>query len=202
MARAYVDTLKKWEPREFSVWVGINDSKETLVFFKGDIGYRDASVHLEYDEQVQKRLETSINQAISWAAIARENGADTQKGLECFGYDPYGTCKKYSSTSSSNQVAFGFFSSNGGKQTDLTIELSDRDNRYRNDTFYFDLPSIKKIKVVVEAIPEKILVVEKKFRDSEKLFTKSDRIPKQKADKNDTVKKILEELNRIGKVDN
>ena len=34
MARAYVDTLKKWEPREFSVWVGINDSKETLVFLR------------------------------------------------------------------------------------------------------------------------------------------------------------------------
>jgi len=67
---------------------------------------------------------------------SQEKKADTSKGLGCFGVDKYGLCEKSSSASDEGQMSLQFFSANSGSQTDLIVDIIDRENQFYKANIY------------------------------------------------------------------
>lgn len=153
--RSYVDVLKRWTPRSLSLWVGSEKGKDFL-FFEGETGLKAATVMIPYNKQVQANLEKILDKSLKWADVAKVNNADTEKPLACFGRDEYNLCAKHGSSYKSNQLAFRFYAANGGQQTDLIVDIKDRDNEFYAEKIYLGYQAIVHFKKVVGRIPESL----------------------------------------------
>ncbi len=153
-ARAYVDVLKQWTNRQFSIWVGIGDDGTEYIFFRGETGLRDADVREFYNQKIQQKLEHYIAKGIEWSGIAKQNNADTSKAIGCFGSDAHGLCAKKGNAFEANQMGVSFFANNGGRQTDLILDIWDRRNQFVEEQLYLNLSAMKQLERVVKQIPE------------------------------------------------
>ncbi len=165
-ARSYVDVLKKWTNRDFSIWVGVNNGQK-IIFFRGETGLKDASVNVYYGYGIQQKIEKIVSKSIEWSDIAKKNNADTSKGLGCLGYDRYEHCEEDGSAYKENQIGFRFFSANKGKQTDLVISIVDADNQFIKESLYLNLAAMKKLKKIIALIPKKFETAEKTDKNKE-----------------------------------
>jgi hypothetical protein len=145
IGREYNDVWKRWFDKQFSIWVGIDDKKEEYIFFKANTGLGDATVVVTNTNELMDKLEKAILKAIEWSDVARKNKADTTKGLGCFGPDAHGLCEKNSSAYKKGQMSLTFFAANGGKQTDLIVNIIDKDNQFVKSSIYIGLPQMKKL---------------------------------------------------------
>lgn len=153
-ARSYNDLLNRWLPQDFSIWIGTSEGTD-YIFFKAETGLKPAMVTEEYGPATQTKLKEIVSKAIRWAGIAEKNKADTTKGLGCFGMKSNERCKKDGNAFDRNQMGVSFFAANGGKQTDLILDIKDRENQFYAAQLYLNLEKIKELQRVIEQIPDR-----------------------------------------------
>lgn len=169
-AREYNDVLKTWVDREFSIWVGVGSKKQPYLFFQGDTGLGDATVRVKYAPEIRNKLEHILTKAIEWSQIAYSNEADASKGLGCLGWDRHKLCEEYSSPFGANQISFTFYAANSGKQTDLVVDITDRNNRFDKATLHIDLKGMTTLLGSVKAIDSSLERAREKAIKQEELF--------------------------------
>lgn len=145
------EVWKRWFDKKFSIWVGAHRKDENLIF-KAETGLGDATVTVNYTKAVRDKLERAVTKAIEWSEVAKKNQADTTKGLGCFGNDLYGICEKDGNAFEENQMGLSFFAANGGKQTNLVIDIIDDGNQFIKATIYIDLPQMKQLLGNIQSI--------------------------------------------------
>ncbi len=147
--KEYYSMQKRWYEREFSVWMGVTNNKKILLVFKGETGVGTATVLGRDAMRSSNKLLKAVSKALEWAEIARDNYADTSRGLGCFGPDPYGTCEKSSTATEAGQMSLRFFSANEGRQTDLIIQIIDGQDAIKEAKIYIDYEGMKKLRDVI-----------------------------------------------------
>lgn len=147
--REYYNMYKRWYEREFSIWMGVTNNKKVLLVFKGETGVGMATVVERDAMRSSNKLLNAVSKAIEWAEIARDNYADTSRGLGCFGADPVGTCERSSKATEAGQMSLRFFAANEGRQTDLIIHIIDRQGAIKEAKIYIDYEGMKKLRDVI-----------------------------------------------------
>ncbi|MDY6973719.1 MAG: hypothetical protein SV775_15555 [Thermodesulfobacteriota bacterium] len=143
--REHNEMLNRWIERDFSIWVGVDEGNNEYIFFKGDTGLSTASVMVDNTKSTREKFTSAVSKAIEWSGVAKKNKADTTKGLGCFGVDKYGLCEKNSSAFDEGQMSLKFFSANSGNQTDLIVDIIDRDNQFYKASIYIETSEMKKL---------------------------------------------------------
>lgn len=169
VGQEYNDVWKRWFDKKFSIWVGVSENNTEYIFFKGETGLGDATVMVQNSKTTREKLRKAVVKAIEWSDVARKNQADTTKSLGCFGRDKYDLCEKNGEAFDENQVGLKFFAANSGKQTNLIINIVDRDNQFIKASIYVDLPEMKKMLDAVYQI-ESALEKARKTAKDQKLF--------------------------------
>jgi len=164
VGKTYNELLDRWLENDFSIWVGVSERGNEVLLFKGEAGFGDATVTARYTADLQGHLEEAVSKAIKWSAIARDNKADTSRGLGCFGGASDDICRKRGNAYDENQLGMSFFANNGGKQTDLILDLIDRDNQFIKTDIYLNTEKMKQLLEVVRHIPGRF----KKARETAK----------------------------------
>jgi hypothetical protein len=161
----YYSMQKQWHERELSIWIGITVDKKVLLVFKGETGVGMAAV-IENDVlKAGNELLAKVSKAIEWAEVARNNYADTSRGLGCFGADPNKTCERSSKATAADQMSLRFFAANEGRQADLIMHIIDRQSPFKEAEIYFDYTAMKKLREVVYQIED---AYEKAKKNAEK----------------------------------
>ena len=155
VGRTYNELLDRWLENDFSIWVGVSERGNKILLFEGETGLGEATVSARYTADLQRHLEEAVSKAIKWSAIARENNADTSRGLNCFGGASDDICRKRGNAYEENQLGMSFFANNGGKQTDLILDLIDRDNQFIKTDIYLNLEKMKLLLEVIKHIPDR-----------------------------------------------
>ncbi len=150
--REHNDMLNRWLDRDFGIWVGVDDKGNEHILFKADTGLSKATVMVDNTKSIREKLKKAVTKAIEWSAVAKKNKADTTKGLSCFGVDKYNLCEKNSAAFDEGQMSLKFFSANNGSQTDLIIDIIDRDNQFYKASIYITTSEMKKLLKAVEGI--------------------------------------------------
>ena len=163
--REYNDMLERWIDRDFSIWVGVGDDNNEYIFFEGETGLSKATVMVDNTTSVRGKLEKAVSKAIEWSGVAKKNKADTTKGLGCFGVDKYGLCEKNSSAFDEGQMSLKFFSANSGSQTDLIVDIIDRDNQFYKASIYIGTSEMKKLLAAVKGIDAAFAKARKTAKD-------------------------------------
>ena len=143
--REHNEMLNRWIERDFSIWVGVDERNNEYIFFKGDTGLSTATVMVDNTKSIREKFTSAVSKAIEWSEVAKKNKADTTKGLGCFGVDKYGICEKNSSAFDEGQMSLTFFSANSGNQTDLIVDIVDRDNQFYKASIYIETSEMKKL---------------------------------------------------------
>jgi len=143
--REHNEMLNRWIDRDFSIWVGVNERNDEYIFFKGDTGLSTATMRVNNTKSIKEKFTNAISKAIEWSEVAKKNKADTTKGLGCFGVDKYGLCEKNSSAFDKGQMSLKFFSANNGNQTDLIVDIIDRNNQFYKASIYIKTSEMKKL---------------------------------------------------------
>ncbi len=143
--REHNEMLNRWIERDFSIWVGVDERNNEYIFFKGDTGLSTAVVMVDNTKSIREKFTSAVSKAIEWSGVAKKNKADTTKGLGCFGVDKYGICEKNSSAFDEGQMSLKFFSANSGSQTDLIVDIVDRDNQFYKASIYIETSEMKKL---------------------------------------------------------
>lgn len=133
--------------KQFTLWVGVDESGGEHLLFKVDA----AMVAVSYSQEVRQKLERLVGEAIESADAARKNNADASKLLGCLGSRSK-ACEKKGSTFRQNQLGFGFVATDGGQQADLVLSLVDRENPFLAATLHVGLPEMKRLLAVVQMI--------------------------------------------------
>ncbi|MBC2714852.1 MAG: hypothetical protein HF978_06020 [Desulfobacteraceae bacterium] len=165
VGQEYNDVWKSWFDRKFSIWVGVNNNNKEYIFFKGETGLGDATVMVQNSKARMDKLKGAVTKALEWSDVARKNQADTSKGLGCFGDDEYNLCGKDGSAYKENQMGLSFFAANSGKQTNLVINIVDRDNQFIKTSIYIDMIEMKKMLNVVDNIENEFEKARKTAKD-------------------------------------
>ena len=171
-ARDYVGSFDRWIDRQFSIWIKIYLGRE-YIEFSGETGLGKADVTMIYDQDIQQQLELYIAKGIEWAAIAKQNNADTSKALGCLSRDPYWGCTTGGYASKANQMGVRFFAAFGGSQTELVFDIKDEYNEFLEVTLYFNLSAMRQLERVVIQIPETLQQarkMEKTYQENQDLF--------------------------------
>lgn len=151
--REYIESLKRWVDRNLSVWVGVDKYDNRHVLVKGDSTLSIVTVRIYVSQEDD--LKEAISKAIEWSNVAKENNAETTKGLGCYGIlDEYGVCKDESTAFQEGQMSLKFFSANNGQQTDLIVSLIDRSNQFYKTHIYLDEQQMRVLKDAIEKIPQ------------------------------------------------
>ncbi|MDA0226860.1 MAG: hypothetical protein O3C03_06550 [Proteobacteria bacterium] len=146
------DVINRWVPRDVSLWVGIDgDTEYLIVRTETGLGVDDAMIEPAVD--ATEKLRSILTKAISWSDIARKNKADTTKELGCLGGKEWDVshCERYGRPKG-GQVAFTFFSTRGGKQTSLILEIIDVENQFKKAQVYLDLNGMKRLREAVTRV--------------------------------------------------
>lgn len=152
----YNETLERWIPRTFSIWVGVSEQGREYIFFQGETSLKPATVQARYKTATVKKLKDLLNKALEWSEVARENKADTSQKLGCFGDDRYSSCENSGNAYEKNQMGLSFFASREGQQTNLIIDMIDGSNQFIKTEIYFDPPQIRQIAQAAEQIKAKL----------------------------------------------
>jgi len=169
IAKEHNELLHRWIPRSFSVWVGVDQKKTEYLIFKADTGLKEAVVSVRYTKATRDKLGRMLTKALEWTEVARKNEADTSKGLGCFGDDPSGLCAKDGNALDENQMGLSFFAASRGQQTDLIIDIIDRENQFIKVTIYFELLQMRQLLDVARGI-ESALKEAKQATSKQELF--------------------------------
>lgn len=145
------DVLNRWVNREFSVWVGAEGKSEYLVF-QATTSLKPATVLVDFKPATREKLRKAVSKAIEWSEVARKNHADATKGLDCFGDDRNGLCAKDGQAYQENQLGMSFFAANGGQQTNLILNVIDRENQFTKAQIYLALPQMTQLLQVIDSI--------------------------------------------------
>lgn len=143
--REYIERLNRWVDRDFSIWVGVDERNNEYIFFKGKTALSTVTVMVDNTKSIREKFTSAVSKAIEWSGVAKKNKADTTKGLGCFGADKHGICEKNSSAYDAGQMSLKFFSANSGNQTDLIVDIVDRDNQLYKASIYLEASEMKKL---------------------------------------------------------
>ncbi|WP_404419021.1 hypothetical protein [Marinospirillum sp.] len=143
--REHNEMLNRWIERDFSIWVGVDERNSEYIFFKVNTALSTATVMVENTKSIKEKFTDAVSKAIDWSEVAKKSKADTTKGLGCFGVDRYGHCEKNSSAFDEGQMGLKFFSANSGNQTDLIVDIVDRNNQFYKATIYIETVEMKKL---------------------------------------------------------
>ena len=163
--RTHNDILKRWLDSNFSIWVGVGSDNSETILFKGATGIGDATVMIEYSQAVQSKLESAVSKALEWAGVARKHKADTSKSLGCFGRDRHGLCAETGDAHDENQMGLTFFAAGSGKQTDLIIDIIDRNNQFIKSKIYLNVEKLKVLRRNIKAIAKAMQRAKKTARN-------------------------------------
>ena len=147
----YDDVWKRWFDKKFSVWVGVEDNYEGILF-KAETGLGIVTVTDKNSKIMREKLRKAVVKAIEWSDVARKNRADASNSLGCFGYGIIGFSEESGTAFDENQMCLKFFAANGGTQTNLIISLVDRRNKFIKTTIYLNLQKMKEMLNVVDQI--------------------------------------------------
>ncbi len=145
--RSYVEILKTWADRTVTVETG----NKGQIYIYADTGLGQAVASTSDTKNTRERLEKAVSKAIEWAKVAQENKADTEKQLGCFDYE--GSCGDRTAEGT-GMFSFSFFAANGGKQTDLILNLVDYENEYKKAVIYIPAAQMGNLLAAIKAIED------------------------------------------------
>lgn len=141
----YVKAIDQVVKRNFRIFVSADKGRERIIF-SGDNSIGSAYTLIEYNENNVRVLDEVISKALEWAKVAKENKAEAQKPLGCFGMSgllPV-DCDGYAH--GANGLAFRFVSGFQGEVIFLSITMVDIGNKYKEATINVnDEPEIRKL---------------------------------------------------------
>ena len=159
--------------KDIEISVGSNGTEAT-VRFNYEMGIGEIDIDYEFiikgneivieNNPSFNKLLAIIKKAIKWTKIAKENEADTTKSL---GKDFCGRSDGWYNT----YCYASFFSHNGGKQTDLIINISGGEYGAKKEKYYIDDINQKHLlKLLLEEIHNKIAHSIEQNKKSSDLF--------------------------------
>lgn len=135
-----------------SVWIEITDNGDARLIFQGGTASNENAILGNYDSDLQQRLENQLAKSIEWIDVAKNNNADTQKLLGCFGIEVNTACEN-SESPTNRFVALTFWAVDSGQSAGLLVEIYDLQSQNEILQFFLVQPQLDQFQKIVEQIP-------------------------------------------------
>ena len=173
--KSYNDILKRWISRDVKIFLVLDDNGESKNFYlvvETGLGDAKAKIATDFESLPQDKFEEVLKKALTWSKVAKKHKADVVKTLGCFGHrvtyeQATKSCMEQGEAEKEGEIGLQFFSTEGGKQTDVILSIVDSDNQFLRTVLYLE--------------PKAVLQLLKNFRKVDEQFTKAVKARKKDA---------------------
>ena len=167
MGKSHNDILKRWVSRDVRVFLVLGDDSELKFFYlvvETGLGNAKAIIGTDIDSLPQEQFAWVLKKALAWSKLAKKHKAEVDKTLGCFGYwVTYGkatkSCMERGVAEKKGEIGLQFFSTEGGKQTNVILSIVDSDNQFLRTELYLE--------------PKGVLQLLKNLRNVDEQFAKA-----------------------------